>query len=58
MSYQAAYINTMVERFLPADRLNHYRYRGLKTPYSSCFKANLGAALAAPSAKEAGYTPP
>jgi len=50
---QPTYIDTMVDRYLPADKLRVDKVQ--KTPYSLHFKDNITEALAAPPA---AYSPP
>jgi len=53
---QAAYIDAMVERFMPAGKLGSFKKYA--PPFSPYFVRNIDAALALPPASSPGYIPP
>ena len=53
---QVAYIDAMVERFMPASKLGSFKKYA--PPFSPYFVRNIDAALALPLASSPGYVPP
>jgi len=53
---QAAYINNMVERFMPAGKLGSFKKYA--PPFSPYFVCNINAVLALPPAGSPDYIPP